>query len=223
MSDIDVLTGLLQARYSCRAFRPDPVPRDVVQDIVGAARHVPSWCNAQPWQVTVTDPAATGRFRRALKHTAESSDAHPDLPWPDSYPGIYGTRRRTCGWQLYDAVGVAKGDRAASAAQMMRNFDLFDAPHVAILSSPRALGGYGAMDAGGFVTAFTLAARALGVDSIAQAAIAAYPDIVRAELDVPQDRLILCAISFGYADPDHPANSFRTERAAVDDIMTWQT
>ncbi|MEM9639257.1 MAG: nitroreductase family protein, partial [Pseudomonadota bacterium] len=176
MTDIDVLTRLLKARYSCRAFRPDPVPRAVIERIVDAARHVPSWCNAQPWQVTVTAPEATERFRAALKQAAENGTATPDLAWPDGYPGVYGDRRRTCGWQLYDAVGVAKGDRTASATQMMRNFDLFDAPHVALVSSPAALGSYGAMDTGGFVTAFTLAARALGIESIAQAAVAAYPE-----------------------------------------------
>lgn len=221
MTDIDVLTRLLKARYSCRAFRPDPVPRAVIERIVDAARHVPSWCNAQPWQVTVTAPEATERFRAALKQAAENGTAAPDLAWPDGYPGVYGDRRRTCGWQLYDAVGVAKGDRSASATQMMRNFDLFDAPHVALVSSPAALGGYGAMDTGGFVTAFTLAARALGIDSIAQAAVAAYPEVVRAHFGIGADRMILCAISFGYADADHPANSFRTARAEVAEIMEW--
>ncbi|WP_299826625.1 nitroreductase [uncultured Roseobacter sp.] len=223
MSDIDVLTRLLEARYSCRAFRPDPVPRAVIERIVGAARHVPSWCNAQPWQVTVTAPEATDRFRTTLQQAAEHDGAAPDLAWPDGYPGAYGDRRRSCGWQLYDAVGVEKGDRAASAAQMKRNFDLFDAPHVALISSPRALSGYGAMDTGGFVTAFMLAARALGVDSIAQAAVASYPDVVREQFDISDDRMILCAISFGYADTDHPANSFRTTRAKVADIMAWRT
>ncbi len=219
MSDYDTLTGLLQARYSCRAFRRDPVSPTDIRAIINAARHVPSWCNAQPWQVTVTTGDATERFRNALQEAVAGGTPAPDLDPPDGYPGIYGDRRRACGWQLYDAVGVEKGDRAASAAQMMRNYSLFDAPHVAIITSPRALGAYGAMDSGGFVTAFTLAARARGVDTIAQAAIAFYAGFVRRHFDLPEDRMVLCAISFGYADADHPANGFRTERAAVADIL----
>ncbi|WP_298919954.1 nitroreductase [uncultured Roseobacter sp.] len=222
MSRISTLTGLLQERFSCRAFLPDPVPDDTIAQIVATARHVPSWCNAQPWQVTVTRPDATDRFRVALQEAVQTAAPKLDLAGPDAYPGVYGERRRTCGWQLYDAVGVAKGDRAASGAQMMRNFSLFDAPHVAIISSPRALAAYGAMDTGGFVTAFMLAAKALNVDSIAQAAVASYADCVRAHFAMPQDRLILCAISFGYGDHNHPANSFRTERADLSDILEWQ-
>ncbi|MEM6342061.1 MAG: nitroreductase family protein, partial [Pseudomonadota bacterium] len=100
---------------------------------------------------------------------------------------------------------------------------LFGAPHVAILTSPADLGSYGAMDCGGFVTAFMLSAQAIGLASIAQAAIAAQAPFVREHFGLPKDRFILCAISFGYADPDHPANAFRTERAEVDDIIDWRT
>jgi nitroreductase len=106
-------------------------------------------------------------------------------------------------------------------AQMMRNYALFDAPHVAILHSPAELGPYGAMDTGGFVTAFTLAATALGIATIPQAAIAAYAPVVREHLNIGPDRLILCAISFGYADENAPVNQFRTTRATPEDIIAW--
>jgi len=219
----DQFAALLQARYSCRAFRPDPLPDEIITQIVNAARHVPSWCNAQPWQVTVTRGAGTDAFRAALLEAAHAdAPAQPDLPWPTGYSGAYAERRRTCGFQLYNAVGIAKSDRVARKAQMLRNYALFDAPHVAIVTSPTELGPNGAMDCGGFVTAFTLAATALGVASIAQASIAAYAPVVRSHLGLPEDRLVLCAISFGYADPDHPANTFRTERVAASDIIDWK-
>jgi nitroreductase len=224
MTQIDTLTDILQARYSCRAFKPDPVPDDVIMQIIATARHVPSWCNAQPWQVTITKGAATDRFRTALTRAAgQGTPPSPDLDWPKGYSGVYAERRRTCGFQLYDAVGIDKSDREGRAAQMLRNYALFDAPHVAIISAPAELGPYGAMDSGGFVTAFTLAATALGVATIAQAAIAAYAPLVRDQLDIPDDRLILCAISFGYADQDAPINQFRTERADPTDITDWKS
>ncbi|MBD3662635.1 nitroreductase [Sulfitobacter sp. TSTF-M16] len=222
MTEYDTLKDTLAARYSCRAFKPDPVPDAIITKIVDAARHVPSWCNAQPWQVEITRGAATDTFRTALTDAAMSGKPPaPDLPWPKGYSGEYAERRRTCGFQLYDAAGIEKSDRAARAAQMLRNYALFDAPHVAILHAPDELGPYGAMDTGGFVTAFTLAATALGVATIPQAAIAAYAPLVRDHLDITDDRIVLCAISFGYADEDAPVNQFRTERAASDDIIRW--
>ena len=218
----ETLNTLLDGRFSCRAFRPDPVPKATVTEIVTTAQKVPSWCNAQPWQLIVTAGEETDAFRKALYAAASSTPPEPDLDWPKGYPGIYGDRRRTCGFQLYEAVGVTKGDRAAGAAQMMANYRLFGAPHVAIVTSPADLGAYGAMDTGGFVTAFCLAAQSHGVATIPQAAIAAQAPFVRSYFDIPDNRIILCAISFGYADSDHPANNFRTERAAVEDVMDWR-
>jgi nitroreductase len=223
MTDYDTLLALLRARFSCRAFRPDPVPEATVHKIVTAARHAPSWCNAQPWQLIITRDAATEAFRTALYEAASTTAAAPDMPWPEGYPGVYGDRRRACGFQLYDAVGIENDDRAASAKQMMENYTLFGAPHVAIVTSPRALGAYGAMDTGGFVTAFCLAAQAEGVATIPQAAIAAQGPFVRQHFGIPDDRLILCAISFGYADADHPANSYRTDRANLAEIIDWRS
>ena len=222
MTAYDTLKDTLAARYSCRAFRPDPVPDAQIEKIVAAARHVPSWCNAQPWQIDITKGAATNRLRTALLATAgQGTPPNPDLAWPKGYSGAYAERRRTCGFQLYDAVGIEKSDRKARLAQMLRNYALFDAPHVAILHSPDELGSYGAMDTGGFVTAFTLAAQALGIATIPQAAIAAYAPVLREHLNIATDRLILCAISFGYADQDAAINQFRTDRAALADIIAW--
>lgn len=219
MSQIDVLNTVLDRRYSCRAFKPDPVPDDVLGQIVTTAGKTASWCNAQPWQVVITQGAATDTFRKGLKEAVQGSDPKPDFPWPEGYPGVYGDRRRTCGYQLYEAAGIARDDRAGRAAQSFRNFELFDAPHVAILHSEAALGPYGALDCGGFVTAFVLAATSLGVATIAQASVAAYPTFIRNHFALKDNRLILCAISLGYEDADHPANSFRTERATLAEVL----
>ena len=205
MSQADTLRDILSARYSCRAYRPDPVPAEVIAEVVRDAGRAPSWCNAQPWQVVVTQGAETEAFRAALLAEVDRAKPGADMPWPEGYPGVYGERRRTCGFQLYEAVGIAREDRAARAEQSMQNYRLFGAPHVAIVHAEAALGPYGAMDTGGFVTTFLLAATARGIGTIAQASVAAYPDLIRAHFGLPDTRNILCAISFGYPDPDHPA------------------
>ena len=156
----EALDALFAARHSCRAFLPDLVTRQVIEQIVKTAQRTPSWCNAQPWGITITSGTETDRFRDALQAEVACGTPNPDLDFPAAYTGPYQQRRRACGWQLYDAVGVTKDDRAGSTRQMMRNFSLFDAPHCVILSSPAELGPYGAMDCGGFVSAFCLAAHA---------------------------------------------------------------
>ena len=222
MSDtIKALNALLDGRYSCRGFLWDEIPHDTIEAIVRTAQKVPSWCNSQPWQLSVCSPEKTKALAKTLTGAARGGMHSPDIAFPERYQGIYKERRSICGWQLYDAVGVVKGDRDGSFKQMMENYNFFGAPQVAIVSTPKELGAYGVLDCGAFVTAFTLAAQGHGVATIPQAAIARMCSLVRKELGISEDRNILCAISFGYEDKDHPANQFRTARAEVDDVISW--
>ena len=218
-----MLETLLDQRHSCRGFLAEPLPRATITRIATLAQRTASWCNAQPWQVVVLSGASRDRLSAALLAAAQGQRAPaPDFPWPAGYPGELGERRRACGFALYDSVGVARGDRAASARQTLENFRFFGAPHVAIITSAADLGVYGAVDCGGYVANFMLAAQALGVASIAQAALANWSDVVRDTLDLAPSRRVVCGISFGREDRDHPANGFRTAREAVDKVIDWR-
>lgn len=219
--DSEALERLLMARHSCRGFRSDPVPRELIERILTLAQRTASWCNAQPWRVCVTEGAATDRFRASLFAHAAANPAKPDIAFPREYRGVHLRRRRECGFQLYESVGIARGDRDASARQTLENFRLFGAPHVAIVTTDEALGVYGAIDCGAYVANFILAAQSLGVATIAQAALAAYSPLIREFFALPVDRQIVCGISFGYEDAEHPANRFRTSRAPLSEAVAW--
>jgi nitroreductase len=213
MNATEQIETLLDTRYSCRGFLPRPVPEADIRKIVTVAQRTASWCNSQPWQVHILSGEATVRFRDGLIRYREDNAPKSDIPFPREYKGVYLERRRECGFQLYESVGIARGDREASARQAEENFKLFGAPHVALVTTPEALGTYGALDCGAYVSNFMLVAQSVGVASIAQAALAGQSGFLRQFLSLPEDRLVLCGISFGYADEKHPANSFRTSRA----------
>lgn len=232
-SDVDTSSGtdlaaglerLLDARWSCRAFKADPVPRDLIERLLGIAQRSPSWCNTQPWQLVVTSGEATERFRDGLvAHVAGGAPIEPDFPMPEKYEGVYQERRRQAGWALYSAVGVERGDREASGRQAMKNFELFGAPHVAILTTDASQGTYGAVDCGLYIGTFLLAAESLGLGAIAQAAIAQYAPFVHRHFGLGDDRKVLVGISFGFPDRGHVANSYRTTRASLEEVVTWES
>ncbi len=180
---------LLKERYSCRAFLPRQVDTATITRILEIAQRTPSWCNSQPWQAVITRGAGTDRFRDAICAYAAGGKAEPDFAFPREYRGVYLARRRECGFQLYDSVGIARGDREASARQGMENYRLFGAPHAMIVTTDEALGVYGVLDCGAWVNNFMLAARSLGVASIAQAALGAHPEFLRSYFGFPPDRL----------------------------------
>ena len=212
----------LMARRSCRAFQSTPVPRELIERMLVTAGRSPSWCNTQPWQMAVTSGADTERFRLGLsEYAAEHQQPTTDFPFPEAYTGKFQERRRESGWQLYDSVGIVKGDREGSARQAARNFALFGAPHVGIITTEADLGVYGVLDCGIFLQSFLLAAEALGIATIPQAALAACSPFIREWFGLPDNRLIVCGVSFGYADPSAPENGYQTSRAPLDELLTW--
>lgn len=217
-----LLDDLLRDRHSCRGFRPAPVPRPVIEQILTSAQRTASWTNLQPWSVHIIGGAALNALRDELvERSAGGAPPAPELDWPSEIRGRYLERKRDCGWGLYRTIGIEKGDRAASARFTRENFRLFGAPHLAVISSDAALGTHGVMDCGGWVMTFMLAAEAAGVATLAQAALAAWPDVLRRHLPIDPDHRIICGISFGYEDPTQPANRFRTTRAPLDEVVTW--
>ena len=171
--------------------------------------------------MVITRGTGTDRFRDAILEYAATRKPQPDFAFPREYRGVYLERRRECGFQLYESVGIQRGDREASARQTMENFRLFGAPHAMIVTTDEALGVYGVLDCGAWVNNFMLAARSFGVASIAQAALGAHPQFVRSHFGLPAERLVVCGMSFGYEDAAHPVNRFRTSRAALDRVVSW--
>ena len=218
---IGVLEELLDERFSCRAFKPDPVPRAIIERILKVAQRTASWCNSQPWQVVIASGNAKENFRKEIYAAATSGKDDGDFPFPREYRGVYLQRRRESGFQLYNTLGISRGDRAAYAKQGLENFNFFGAPHVAIIHTDEALGVYGAIDCGAYVGNFMLAAQALGLGTIAQAALAHQSGLIRRHFKLGDDRRVVCGISFGFADRDHRINSYRTSRAAVSEAAVF--
>lgn len=216
------LERVIRERYSCRRYLQKPVTTQTVRCILEVAQQTPSWCNCQPWQVLLVSGEAIERFRSKLyAHAAQGNPAKPDFPFPLRYEGIYRERRKVCGVQLYQALGIGREDKASAAQQALENFRFFGAPHVALITTEEELGVYGAVDCGLYVSNFMLAAQNLGVASIAQAALASYPDFMRDHFGLPVIRKFVCGISFGYEDAEHAINDYRTARSPVEEAVTF--
>lgn len=221
MDEKKALNNILDRRFSCRSFTNKPVSRKIIEDILSTAQKIPSWCNAQPWTVTICSGKILNNLSNKLLEAADKGKTNSDIPFPVKYEGIYRERRKECGLQLYNSVGIEKGDHHKAKLQMHENFKFFGAPHAAIITSEKLLGEYGMIDCGAYITAFTLAAAAQNINTIPQAAIASFSSIVRNTLKISANKTIICAISFGYEYPNHPINRFRTSRSNISETTLW--
>lgn len=215
-STAEGLAAALEARRSARGFRPEPLAEAEIRQLFAMAQRAPSWCNIQPWRVWVTAPPVTGEVAAALGAAARSGLPAPEIPFPGDYPQPYLTHRRACGFALYQAMGIARDDKASRYDAWLRNYALFDAPHVAVVAQDRALGQYGTLDVGVWLGYLLAAAAVLGIDSCPMASVAAYPAPLRRLFGIGDDLVVLFGIALGRADDAVPANRCRTTREPLE-------
>lgn len=219
---MDVIEAM-RGRTSVWAYLDKPVSRQTLTQVLEAARWAPSGTNTQPWRVVAADGAARQRIADALlAHVAAGGapSAHYDY-YPDTFVEPYKGRRWRCGMQLYGALDIAADDKPARQRAMLRNFEFFGAPLGLFFYIDRAMAKGSWVDMGMFLQNVMLAARAFGLETCPQFALAMYPDIVAKHLPAPPQHDLVCGLSMGYGDPAAPVNRYRTERMAVDEFLTW--
>lgn len=228
MSDInetaaDVFAAA-RTRRSIRAYRPDAVPPRLLREIVELGRHAPSGSNIQPWRVHVLTGAALQRVGSAIRDAFLSDEPGHRRDYDyytDPVFEPYLTRRRACGWGLYGTLGIGKGDHEKSKAWRASNYTFFGAPAGLVFTMDRKLEKGSWLDYGMFLQTLMLAARARGLHTCAEASIASYPDIVRRELDISADWVVVCGMAMGYADGSAVVNTFQPERITLDEYAVF--
>ncbi len=219
---LDELTSAYRSRSSIRAFDDSAaLSRAELDALFEAAQQAPSWCNIQPWRVQLTAPAVTKSLSEALLIECESAIPTPDLPFPSEYPEPYLARRRSCGHALYGAMGIERGDKKGRWGAWLRNYEIFDAPHLAVVSRDRSLGEYATLDVGVWLGFLFSAAAVANIDMCAMASIAAYPATLRTHLDIPESDVILFGIAIGRRKEAAPANQCKTDRDPISSSVTF--
>ncbi|MCK0155250.1 nitroreductase [Alcanivorax sp. S6407] len=221
-ADSITLADALKQRRSVRGFLDKPVPQAVLEEVFSLAQHAPSNCNIQPWQVWV----ASGQSRDVLRERMvdKVSRGVPFEPDYDSLPrfeGVYRDRQVDCAMALYGSMGIAREDREGRRRAELRNFQLFDAPHVAFIGMDKAFGVTVALDVGMYIQSLLLTMSAYGLGACAQGSMRYYPADVREILGIPDSTAIVLGISFGYEDPEIEANNTRVGRAPLQESVRF--
>jgi len=210
----------LNSRYCCRAFRPDPVSKEKVLKIVEAATRAPSWANTQPWEIYVASGEVLERLRQAyLKNFEKEVAGHPDLPRPQSWPLASQRRTEDLMARRLQHLGIARDDGSGRKTMMQANYKFFGAPVVIYLCMDRSLTQWSVFDLGSLSQSIMLAAKDIGLDTAVAVMLVAYPDLIRAHLEIPDDLSIIVGIALGFSDLNNPGNSFRSPRRLLSDVV----
>ncbi|SVA04071.1 uncharacterized protein METZ01_LOCUS56925 [marine metagenome] len=227
LSVVDPSMSLVEAvskRRSVRGFLDKEVPQQVINRIFEIAQQAPSNCNVQPWKAYV----ASGELKESLKkkmyeNTTNRVSPNPDYSYTNNFENEYRTRQVECAVALYSKMGIGREDKEGRMRAVLRNFEFFDAPHIAFIGMDPSFGTTVAVDVGMWAQTLMLTMVAFGLHSCPMGTMRNYPDLVRQAFDVEDGTKILFGISFGYEDSALPANETRTTRDATSSNVVFQS
>lgn len=218
---MDVLEAITMRR-SIRAFRPDPVPRALLERVLGAARYAPSWGNTQSWEFIVLGGRLLDEIRGALEAKERASaPTRPDLDWPE-FTGQYADRRRELAVSMREKMGFSGEDDDARRRLGVSNIRLFEAPNAVIATLDRRTTPYSLVDLGIVFQTMALAAHRYCLGTCIQVKVITYPQVLRRALQIPEDRLIALGMAIGYPDPEAPINSLERSRQPLGSFVCWR-
>jgi nitroreductase len=216
------VSDALQARRTVRAFLPRAVPRETVEAILSDALRAPSWANTQPWELFVAGGDVLERIRATwLERTVAKAPSVPDIAFPGAWPAACRQRTKELTGGRAEVSGTSPEDPAFHHAFLMANRRFFDAPCCVLLCMDKTLGAWSMFDLGALSQSICLAAQGHGVDSAIAINFVLYPDVLRAELQIPEELAIVVGVALGYVDHAGAEDAFRAERAPLGDVVRF--
>jgi len=217
------VTEALQQRKSVRAFLNKSIEKSKIDAILSAARYAPSGVNTQPWQVAVISGAKKKSLEQTIEQAFQSGDkGRTDYTYaPDKWAEPYKSRRKACGLQMYSTLDIKREDTQQQIEQWVANYRAFDAPVLLLFFMDNRLEKGSFLDYGMFLQSVMLAAVEQGLATCAQAAFAHYPHIIKPQLKLSNETLLICGMALGYEDTEALINSYRTPREELSSFVSY--
>lgn len=218
---MELIEGIT-TRKSTRAFQSKPIPKKLLEKIITLARQSPSYTNTQPWEVAVVTGKKRDELSRILYELARANaKTNPDVTKPAQWPRELEARRNEHAEKRFRVLGIDQGDKDRRREQRLANFQFYGAPCIIFLYQDRSLSPYSLFDLGMFAQTLMLAAHSFGLGTCAQASIVDYPDAIRKFLKIPESKRIVLGIAIGYPDPNAKINTYRSDRAELEEFTRW--
>ncbi len=212
----------IKSRQSYRAFKPDPLPREVIQEIIEAAGNSPTYMSTQPWEMAVVTGKRRDQLSEKLLELAKNNAPFsPDVPPPSSWPAELDQRKNDHGARRLKTIGVEREDEEGREALRLLNFEFYGAPCVIFLYMDGSLGEWSIFDMGLFTQTLLLAAHARGIGSVIQASVTHYAKEIKDFLNISGDKKLLVSIPMGYPAPEAVLNTYRSIKKKPEEFTTW--
>ena len=220
---VDIIDAII-IRKSIRDFKANPVPKQILKEILDTAARAPSAENSQPWEFTIIAGEVLNAIRQAnVEKLNSGAPSHPDLQ-TKGFPldSAYRRRKIEIAKQIFKLMDIAREDKEKRDQWMNRGFRFFNAPAAIVvyvdrsLSYPRPL-----FDIGAVTQNICLAALHYGLGTCIANQGIAFPEVLHKFAGIPESKRIMISIAIGYPNWDFPANKVASKREPIEDISTW--
>jgi nitroreductase len=217
------LIEAIKSRKSVRGFKPAPVPKEILSEILAVSMRAPSGDNCQPWEFIVLGGKALEDFKITLQEQFTAGTApHPDFI-RKPFTGVYRERARGLNTELFRLLEIGPEDSQKKKLWTLKMLGAYDAPNlILIYTDAEALGlsrvmfGIGALSQNIALTSLNF-----GLGTCLLGAVTNYPEVAKEMMGIPQSKIIAIGIAIGYPDWDFPANRLQSARDPVDKITKW--
>lgn len=213
------LTKAINERRSVRGYKQEPVSKETLEKVLKLAARAVSAENTQPWEIAVI----SGDVLKKIAKMNVDSYLNEEEPDYDEAPfeGVYRQRKIDIAKKLFGAMDIAREDKEKRRWWTSRGFAFFDAPAAFIIYMDKNLRELSKFDIGCFTQNVCLAAMEYGLETCVEIQAVMYQEGLRKYLDVPENKTFVMGIAIGYPDEDFPANKVRSDRAELDQIVSW--
>ena len=217
------LSTVVVERRTIRHFKSDPVPEEVIREIIEKARWAPSWANSQPWEIYVVTGDFLERFKQINRQKYLEGDSHPpEIPMPAEWPDTLKKRVTKVGKSVLESLSITREDKEKRRRYYADVHSLLGAPCMIFVTLDRSISiEYAMLDVGLFMQTFCLLAHEKGLGTSMLAAAVRYPQVSRELLQIPDNQIIILGTALGYPDWDAPVNLFERERAELGEFVRW--
>ena len=216
----DVILG----RRSIRGYKPDPVPRELIEEILTLATRAPSSMNTQPWNFYVITGEPLDRIRKGnTERNIAGVPQSREFRTGTAFEGKHRDRQVGVAKQLFGAMGIARDDKEARTDWVLRGFRQFDAPVCIIVTYDKELNTSDdtPFDCGAVTTALVNAAWSRGLGAVINSQGIMQSPVVREHAGIADDQVIMKSIALGWPDETFPANAVVSERRPVKEVATF--
>ncbi len=218
---MDIIESI-ERRRSIRAFKPNPVAKEIIEKILKTALKSPSYTNSQPWEIVVVTGGKKEELSRELLKLAEKEEPiQPDIPKPSFWPPHIKERIEEHFRRRYKTLGIEENDKERKKELRLANFRFFGAPVVVFLFQDKSLPLWSIFDMGTFTMAIMLSALEFGLHTCPQGSLTDYSPVVKKVLGIPEDKRLILGISIGYPDQNAKINEYISSRVSLDEITKW--